>query len=302
MHNASDNRFSESSNVWRSPSALDGKLGSLRWGGWLLPLLVACGAILAIASAMHREPARSDWETALADMPLRDDAFIAGHVENFPVVGIEGMPMRMFGIERRDSTETDWLMISLPYSETSDDHLRLIPQQTRVRSLVLDGTRITDAGLHHLRGMADLETLSLGGTNVTDAGAQTLGDLRSLQSLDLRRTKITNSAMAPLGRLRRLGQLNLSGTQVDGAGLAQLQGLDRLETILLNDTPLDDGDMAALCRLTSLRQISLHGTSISKAGIAELARLPRFVSCELDGGTYYRSNLDAPRRRLEIEK
>jgi hypothetical protein len=292
-------------------------LGSLDSHGWLLPLMFAWGAILVWAQAGRSIPASSDWESALANVPFRQVAVIVGEFDELPLVTVEGMPLRIFGIERRGSTEIgssrrnlsseenrlpEWLLVSLPYSETGDDHLRQITDRSRIRSLVLDGTRITDAALVHVGEMTNLETLCLGATEITDSGVQTLGDLQSLQFLDLRRTPVTNAAMRSLSRLRRLGLLNISETQVDGAGLISLQELEHLETILLNDTPLDDGDVPALCRLTSLRQISLRGTCISESGIAELTKLHRLVWCEFDGGRLHRRELEELRRRVGTEK
>jgi hypothetical protein len=311
MRNASENHLPKSAPRHCEPTC-QGNLLGLGWHGWLLPLMFAWGAVLVWTQREHSIPASADWELALTNIPFRQDAVLVGKFDELPLVVIEGMPMRTFGIERRGSTETgssrhnsssgenrppEWLLVSLPYSETSDDHLRQITDRSRVRSLVLDGTRITDAGLEHVRGMANLETLCLGATEITDAGVQSLDDLQALQFLDLRRTRVTNASIPSLSRLRRLGLLNLSETNVDGAGLIPLQDLEHLETILLNDTSLDDGDVPALCRLTSLRRISVRGTCISKSGIAELARLPGLVFCEFDGGTLYRRELDALRRR-----
>ena len=43
-----------------------------------------------------------------------------------------------------------------------------------MRWLYLDETNVTDAGLHHLTGMTKLGTLPLTKTKVTDAGAENL--------------------------------------------------------------------------------------------------------------------------------
>jgi hypothetical protein len=43
-----------------------------------------------------------------------------------------------------------------------------------LETIVLDETLITDAGLAHLSGLTKLRSLSLGGTKVTDAGVRDL--------------------------------------------------------------------------------------------------------------------------------
>ena len=45
---------------------------------------------------------------------------------------------------------------------------------TELRSLFLHGTKITDAGLEHLKGMTELKSLMLIEPKVTDAGVKKL--------------------------------------------------------------------------------------------------------------------------------
>ena len=50
---------------------------------------------------------------------------------------------------------------------------------------MLAGTKVTDAGLVHLKGLAQLQSLDLMEHQVTDAGLEHLKGLTQLQSLDL---------------------------------------------------------------------------------------------------------------------
>ena len=52
-----------------------------------------------------------------------------------------------------------------------------------MRELRLGGTKITDAGLTHLSGLAQLEVLNIGNTRVTDAGLQRFKGLTRLKEL-----------------------------------------------------------------------------------------------------------------------
>jgi len=45
---------------------------------------------------------------------------------------------------------------------------------TSLQTLNLYGTKVTDAGLEHLKGFTNLETLSLYGTQITSAGVADL--------------------------------------------------------------------------------------------------------------------------------
>lgn len=318
MRSTPQNRLPESLSMrGHSPIASSSIFDSLRWLGWLLKLTFAVGGILILASVVSKRPARPDWESVLTNIPLRDDAYIRGKVGDFCMVGIEGMPLQVFGIDWPQAPDrktlwddsptegfgpTDWIIISLPYSETNDDHLRSISQHQRIRSLALDGTRITDAGLKHLRAVPHLTALSLGATEITDAGAESLAEIRSLQSLDLRHARVTNAALASLASLRRLRSLNLSNTLVDGAGLVHLRALDRLQTLVLTDVSVHDGDVPALCELTSLREIYVRGTCLSEEGIAKLASLHNLTLCDFDGGRLSRRDMDALCARARREK
>ncbi len=162
------------------------------------------------------------------------------------------------------------VLVSLPYSKAGDEHLRLIAQGPRVRSLVLDGTQITDTGLMPLRAMSYLKTLSLGGTGVSDAGARVLADVRSLRYLDLRQTRLSNASLPSLAALAQLESLDLSGTDVDGAGLVHLAKLRNLQTLVLKDLAVGDRDVPALLTISSLRELHLRGTDITESGAAQL--------------------------------
>ena len=55
-----------------------------------------------------------------------------------------------------------------------------------------------DAGLVHLKGLANLKELNLSEAQVTDAGLVHLGGLAKLQTLGLGETRITDAGVAEL--------------------------------------------------------------------------------------------------------
>ncbi len=67
-----------------------------------------------------------------------------------------------------------------------------------VIQVTLSGTKITDKGLEHLKGLTSLTFLHLRNTNVTDAGLEYLKGITSLISLNLPGTKITDAGLAEL--------------------------------------------------------------------------------------------------------
>ena len=69
--------------------------------------------------------------------------------------------------------------------------------------------------------MTKLSSLDLRGTNITDAGLEDLIGLRNLQWLDLCETQITDAGVVRLKVLNRLTVLRIQGTQVTNSGIVE---------------------------------------------------------------------------------
>ena len=67
-----------------------------------------------------------------------------------------------------------------------------------VAELQISGSRITDAGLVHLKDLIKLSHLNLSDTQITDAGLLHLKGLTKLERLNLKDTKVTDSGVAEL--------------------------------------------------------------------------------------------------------
>jgi len=143
--------------------------------------------------------------------------------------------------------------VYLPRTATDND-LVYVGQLGRIEWLGDLTTRLTDAGLFHLRGLSNLGVLNLRRTQVTDLGLAHLEGLTKLFMLDLSRTQVTDAGLKHLKGMTGLRELYLQGTQVSDAGLKHLQGM------------------------TGLRELHLQGTLVSDAGARQLLRaLPRVM-------------------------
>ncbi len=69
-----------------------------------------------------------------------------------------------------DERKVVWVYLS--HSKVTDAGLRHLRELTNLRGLILDGTQVTDAGLVHLKGLTNLRRLVLKNTQVTDAGVE----------------------------------------------------------------------------------------------------------------------------------
>jgi hypothetical protein len=101
-------------------------------------------------------------------------------------------------------------------------------------------SRVTDAGLEHLKGLTQLEWLDLMDTPVTDAGLEHLKGLTQLQELYLGGTKVTDAGLDYLKGLTQLRTLYLGNTPVTDAGLEHLSGLTQLQFLCLENTQVTD--------------------------------------------------------------
>ncbi|HEV3261077.1 MAG TPA: protein kinase [Gemmataceae bacterium] len=126
-----------------------------------------------------------------------------------------------------------------------------------LRSLCLLGTRITDAGLMHLKDLPKLESLSLHSTRITDAGLATIKGLPNLKFLDLAYTQVTDAAFVHFKAMASLEVLAVNSTRISETGLVRLlRALPKLRDLRIN-MPLNDRVMAHLKALPKLRSLGL---------------------------------------------
>ncbi|MFP6610941.1 MAG: hypothetical protein VB835_01430, partial [Pirellulales bacterium] len=77
------------------------------------------------------------------------------------------------------------ITVRLGFSKITDAGLEHLKGLTELKELLLYNTKITDAGLEHLKGLTNLELLIIRHTQVTDAGLEHLKGLTELEVLDL---------------------------------------------------------------------------------------------------------------------
>jgi hypothetical protein len=145
----------------------------------------------------------------------------------------------------------------------------------------LNGTRVNDAALSHLRKAKNLQRLQLAGTEITDEGLKYLRGLSKLEGLVISRTRITGSGLKYLSGLRELREIYMAGCPVKGESLLSLNRLKPSAgsfLIDLNDTPLGDQDIAYLIQLKNLWSVSLNRTKVTDAGLADLHRMTKLIS------------------------
>lgn len=80
----------------------------------------------------------------------------------------------------------------------NDDELMYVGELKHLGTLNLANTRVTDAGMVHLRGLTRLTRLNLEWTHVSDAGLVQVKRLTQLKVLYLRGTRVTDAGVKEL--------------------------------------------------------------------------------------------------------
>lgn len=96
------------------------------------------------------------------------------------------------------------------------------------RSLILDGSDITDSQLESLGSLNQLQTLSLNSTKITDRGVRVLASFPRLKWVELQGTLITDDSVGPLLLLQDIECLRLGNTLISDEGIRKLTQLQHL--------------------------------------------------------------------------
>jgi Leucine-rich repeat (LRR) protein len=159
-------------------------------------------------------------------------------------------------------------------SPISDDGLVYLKDMPELAWLRLRKTKITGAGLEHLKGLKRLYMLDLSfSAGVGDEGFEHLKKLRNLKRLYLNGTAVTNKGLAHVKDMPQLNDLGLWKTKITDDGLMHLKLLKNLTALVLSETAITDVGLPHLRNLTSLRHLDLQGTKITNDGLVNLRNL-----------------------------
>jgi hypothetical protein len=194
------------------------------------------------------------------------------------VKSVHGGPLwlrRLIGSEPMTPFDLPY-SVSLAETAVSDsdlDHLlSAIESRASLQTLWLAKTRVTDAGLVHLKRLTWLQDLRLDETRVTDNGLKEVSAVSSLERLDLCRTQVTDAGLVHLKSMKKLQRLCLTATPVTDSGMAQIESLKHIDALWIEGTLVTDVGLLRLKGLPNLQLLYVRGTRVTDAGIAELRR------------------------------
>lgn len=165
----------------------------------------------------------------------------------------------------------------------TDRGIRHFKRLTKLESLDVIGTSVTDEGVKDLVGLKHLTWLELGSTKITDTSFQYLRDMPSIEALDVSLTNVTDKGIESLKGHPRLAQLGLTYTKVSHHGLKHLVNLQNLVALDISGIATDEM-LSAVKHMRKLRVLRVDLSSdVSDAGLAHLAGLVDLEELSLRG-------------------
>jgi Leucine-rich repeat (LRR) protein len=182
-------------------------------------------------------------------------------------------------------------------TQVTDDSLKELGFLPKLASFQAYATAIGDEGAAQLLG-SKLTTLALGRSRLTDHGLESLSQISSLTYLDVSQTAVTDRGLAHIARLPNLRTLNLDNTQVTDAGLSELKSHPKLTALFMLGTRLTDQGLEQLCQSKRWTNLRLNRTQVTDAGLQHLAGLDKLIIL----GLYKTQITDAGLKHLKALK
>jgi sugar lactone lactonase YvrE len=156
-------------------------------------------------------------------------------------------------------------IVEIELNERSDGHKAPVPKKL--------SDRVTDDWLKRLAGQDRLRRLELSGTAVTSAGLAHLKGLTGLEWLNVCLTAVDDRGLEHLAGLTRMRRMVVCSSKITGSGFDHLQGMKQIESINLHSSPASDEGLRAIGKLTSLRRLEIVHTNVTDKGLKHLAGL-----------------------------
>jgi len=194
---------------------------------------------------------------------------------------------RMRGYVKRDESSPGQPVIEVVVigNECTDAFLGRLKVFDDIQMLTLMHTRVTEAGLMHMKGLSQLRTLRVTSTvPISNAFLDGFRELPQLRNLNLNVAQLGNQGVEHLSGLTQVVDLDLAGTQVADAGLAHLRGMSQLQKLNLSRSKITEAGLKHLGGLTKLERLELQGILLSDTGLAYLQGLSQLQRLDLRGG------------------
>ena len=167
---------------------------------------------------------------------------------------------------------------SLTVEGPSISHL-LAPQiarATKLKSLAMRNTLITNEGIAELKHLKSLKIIDLRVSPLLDDAAMiSLAEMPQLRAVRLNAVNVTDKGVATLLKLPQLTELDVRNCRgVTQNGIEQLIEKKTLRTLKIGGSTINDQVLEIVARMPNLTSLSLDNCDITDAGVAVLGNLP----------------------------
>ena len=225
---------------------------------------------------------RGDTETLI---PEFESAAVRSHLDRALLAEIK----RLGGKSTLEIVAPDWLrsiasdeglpvfgrIVEIELNERTDGHKDPEPKKL--------SDRVTDDWLKQLAGQDRLRRLEVSGTAVTSAGLIHLKELTNLERLNVCLTACDDRGFEHLAGMTKMKRMTICASKITGSGFAHLRGMQQIESINLHSAPASDTGLEAIGKLTSLKRLEVVHTNVTDAGLKHLAGLVNLQQLHVHG-------------------
>ena len=163
----------------------------------------------------------------------------------------------------------------------TDDWLKLLAGQDRLRRLEVSGTAVTSAGLIHLKELTNLERLNVCLTACDDRGFEHLAGMTKMKRMTICASKITGSGFAHLQWMKQIESINLHSAPASDAGLEAIGKLSSLKRLEVVHTNVTDAGLKHLAVMVNLQQLHVHGKETTAEAFPFLSKLRELYELDI---------------------
>jgi len=172
-------------------------------------------------------------------------------------------------------------VLDLDQAKVDDDGMKYLAALPLV-DINLKLTDVRDDGVGHLTKIQTLKQPKLVKTKVTNAGIAHVKEMSNLEGLDLQDVNtVDNACLNDIQGLKKLKFLRIYGPGFAGDGIAPIGEMKSLRALSMHQTGLGDENINHLKPLVDLERLLLYGTHVTDKGMGELAGMAKLKELDL---------------------
>lgn len=154
-------------------------------------------------------------------------------------------------------------------------------RREEIEEILAGGSQVSDQGLKVLTALPNLRTLDVQGTKVTNEGVASIAKITSLESLRFTGQQLKDDGAAELANMPNLRKLYIDNVVLSPTGWAAIGRIPSLEVLHIGHSSISDAAMPLLCEAQNLKELMLHHSPVSDVGISYIGKLPNLQKLEI---------------------